>query len=266
MLLPLLLGLGYALAYSVGLLDLLNPGLTGQHWQEVLGGEELWSSFFYSVYIASLAVGGAILLAFALLLGLPQQLKRGILAQWIYWPLALPNMVAAFAALELLSRSGIFSRVAWQLGWISDQQQFIQLTQDDWGLGIILTHSFLALPFFTLLLRNLYENERIAELMELASSLGASPQAQLRRVCLPILGRKMLPATLMYWIFVMGSYEIPLLLGGQRYEMVSILILRKLKGADLSIIPQAYVIALIYTLLIGLLTWVFFLLQRKNHA
>jgi putative spermidine/putrescine transport system permease protein len=266
MLLPLLLGLGYALAYSFGLLDLLHPGWTSQHWQEVLGGGEFWRSLFYSIYIATAAVFFAVVLAFALLIAVPKPLERGALSQLIYWPLALPNIVAAFAALQLLSRSGFFSRIAWQLGWIEGQQGFIQLTQDHWGIGVLLTHTFLAMPFFYLLLRNLYQSERIGALIELASSMGASRKQRLGRLLLPILGRKILPSALMYWIFVMGSYEIPLLLGGQRYEMVSVLILRKLKGADLAVIPQAYVIASFYTFLVALLTIVFFLLQRKNHA
>lgn len=266
MLFPLFLGMGYALAYSFGLLDLLDPGLTSRHWQEVLGGDEIWRSLLYSIYIATVAVGLAIGLALVFLLGMGRSFKRGGMSQLIYWPLALPNIVAAFAAIQLLSRSGLFSRIAWQLGWISEQQAFLQLTQDHWGLGIILTHTFLAMPFFFLLLRNLYHSERLEELSELAYSMGASWRERLGRVILPILGRKILPSALMYWIFVMGSYEIPLLLGGQRYEMVSVLILRKLKGADLSVLPQAYVIASFYTFLIALLTIVFFLLQRKNHA
>lgn len=266
LLLPLLLGMGYALAYSFGLLDLLNPGWTSRHWQEVFAGSELWRSLMYSIYIATLAVALAIGLAFILLLSMRRGFERGGMAQLIYWPLALPNIVAAFAAIQLLSRSGLFSRIAWQLGWIDEQQAFLQLTQDHWGVGIILTHTFLAMPFFFLLLRNLYHSERLADLSELAYSMGASWRARLGRVLLPILGRKILPSALMYWIFVMGSYEIPLLLGGQRYEMVSVLILRKLKGADLAVIPQAYVIASFYTFIIAVLTIVFFLLQRKNHA
>jgi putative spermidine/putrescine transport system permease protein len=53
----------------------------------------------------------------------------------------------------------------------------------------------------------------------------------------------------LFFVFVLGSYEIPLLLGRQSPQMMSILTMRKLERFDLATIPQAYVIALIYTVM-----------------
>lgn len=225
----------------------------------------MWGSLLFSGLVALSSVGLAIAGGLFVSLYLRKPLQKGPLSLFMYWPLAIPAIVAAFAAIQLLSRAGLFARLSYAVGWISELQDFPQLINGSWGFSIVLTHALLAMPFFTLLLGNLYRSERVGELSQLAATLGASAQQQLWRVTLPILLRRLLPTALMYWVFIMGSYEIPLLLGAQRREMVSILILRKIQGADLAVIPEGYAIAIVYTTIVALFTILFYIFNRKRY-
>jgi putative spermidine/putrescine transport system permease protein len=115
----------------------------------------------------------------------------------------------------------------------------------------------LALPYFTLLFAELYRSANVAALAGVARSLGASPRAARWRVAVPVLLKASLTNALLYFVAVVGSYEIPLLLGQQSPQMISVLTLRKFERFDLADKPEAFALALLYTLamllVIGLL-------------
>jgi putative spermidine/putrescine transport system permease protein len=63
----------------------------------------------------------------------------------------------------------------------------------------------------------------------------------------------------------MGSYEIPLLLGRQSPQMMSVLVIQKLRKFSLAAIPEAYIMALVFIgILIGLLILIFNL-QKSSY-
>jgi len=244
--LPLLLGLGYALLYSLGLVGVLGRGFTLSHWAEVLGGGALWRSLGYSFYLAAASMTLATGLALWLALRGRRALASGALSYLIYFPLTLPAMVMAFFVLQLLSQAGLLARVAAQLGLIAQPSEFPSLVNDAAGLGIVLAHVLMATPFLLILFLNLYRSERLPELAQLAGSLGASRAQVRRRVEIPVLLRAAYPTLVLYFLFTLGSYEIPLLLGREDPQMVSVLIERKLMRYNLADKPEAYVIAVIY--------------------
>jgi putative spermidine/putrescine transport system permease protein len=67
---------------------------------------------------------------------------------------------------------------------------------------------------------------------------------------IPILLQNALPNLLLFFIFLMSSYEIPLLLGRQSPMMLSVLISQKFRKFDLADVPQAYVMTVIYAVLV----------------
>ena len=174
----------------------------------------------------------------------------------LYLPLAFPAMVAAFLAFHWLGNAGLLSRIAWQLGWISEPRQFPDLINDPWGIGIILTHYAMATPFFTLMFKAIYADNRVGELCLAGASMGATRSEQVRRIALPLLWQKARPTLLLYGVFVAGSYEIPLILGVQSPQMISVYAVTKMNRFDLNTRPQAYIIALLFTVIVGgLLRW-----------
>lgn len=248
--LPLLLGIGYAAGYSVGLLALVEPGFTLRHWSRTLAEGEVLAAFGYSFYVAALTMGLTVGLALALVVGLGPQLRRGPLSGLLYFPLAIPALVAAFYFFQLFSKSGLLSRVAYRLGWVGEINAFPDLVQEPFGIGLVAAHVFLAAPFFTLLFRNLYDQERGDELRQVARNLGASAWQSVGRVVVPLLLRRAGATLLLYFIFVFSSFEIPLLLGTQSPQMVSVLTVRKLRSFSLADYPQGYVVATLYSLLV----------------
>lgn len=255
--LPLTLGMGYALLHAFGLAGALRPGLTARHWAHLFSSDEVLRSLAYSVYIAASALALSTLLA----LGLTWRLRRwngGSFSLVLYLPLSIPATVAAFLSFQAFSKSGIWSRLAFALGWITDLRQFPDWVNDPFGVGIIITHTLLALPFFTIYFLHSYATEHLGQLEQLAQSLGASARQSARWVTVPVLLHRAFPTLVMYFIFLLGSYEIPLLMGVQAPQMLSVLTVRKLRDFDLNAQPEAYALATLYAgMVFTLVYWLF---------
>lgn len=250
---PLLFGTIYAILYSTGAIGLMSEGVTLSYWRQTLVNFEFWYSFGFTFYIALVTISLTIISALSITLFLKKPFQRGVPGFSLYVPLAFPAIVVAFFVFQLASQSGFLSRIAWQLGLISNTASFPGWVNDPYGIGIIAAHTFMAMPFFTLYFINIYEQERVKEFSQVAQTLGASRLKQFIRIEIPIVIRRAFPTLTLYTIFVLGSYEIPLILGSQSPQMMSVLIIRKLRKFSLSTIPEAYVIALIFISIIILL-------------
>ncbi|HKI47025.1 MAG TPA: hypothetical protein VKA08_16975 [Balneolales bacterium] len=251
-LLPMILGAGYALLYSLGLTGLLAHGFTFHYWIDELTNPELWSSLGFSLYIAVASIVPSVVLALFLVQAAPDFPRRPALSVILYLPLVVPAVMAAFLIFQLYSESGFISRLLYHLGMIHNLHQFPGLVNDQLGIGILLTHIGMATPFFYLLFTNLYHQERIDEYSALATTLGTPPRQVFRRVIAPVLLRRSQPTLLLYLLFAFGSYEIPLLIGPSNPRMLSVLAIQKLQMFDLNQVPVAYVINLIYLGIVGL--------------
>lgn len=257
-LLPILGAIAYALAYSVGLTGLLSSGFTLEAWRGALSAGEVWSSLALSAGIACTVAGLASLAGVALALGLEGRLASGPLSYVLYVPLALPFTVAALVAFQWFTRSGLFSRLLLHLGLIESLEEATALVNDPWALGIIATHLFIATPFLALVFHRLAEQDRLGELRRLAATLGASRWQFLFRVSLPLLLWRGASNIALVFVVVLGSYEVPLLLGRQSPQMLSVLIMRKYGRFDITDKPEAFAIAVLYTLsVLALLAVVF---------
>lgn len=247
---PLLLGIGYALLYSLGLTGILGEGFTLEHWQAVLGSAVFWETMAFSTYVALVSIGLAAGLALAVVVRRPSTFSSGALSFFIYLPLAIPAIVMAFFIFQLMSKGGTLSRLAFQLGLIEGLQRFPDWVNSQYGIGIIAAHFLMALPFFIILYTHIYQSEGMPALVQQALSLGASRRQAAWRVAAPALFRRSFAIVVLYFLFVMGSYEIPLLLGSQSRQMISVLAIQKLQRFNLGDIPQAYAISVFYSMLV----------------
>lgn len=261
--LPLVLALGYALLYSVGKAGILSEGFTLKYWQQMLPNGELWQSLGYSLYLTIASLLPTTLFALLLVTRFKRTITRKKINYLIYFPLAIPAIVAAFVVMQLFAKTGLLSRILYQLGVLDQLTQFPDLINDPYGLGILLTHCLLATPFLTVMFLGMYDGERLSDLEQVAVTLGASRWQAYHRVVIPALLRKGYPTVVLYGIFIFGAYEVPLLLGRQSPEMISVLATRKIKERyDLLQLPEGYVLAIIYSLLMIMsVLW----LLRKQH-
>lgn len=250
--LPAMAGLVYAFLYSVGAVGLLSRGITLRPWIRVLTGVEFWNSLRLSVTVASAVVMVSTAIGLLLALTLRKRIE-GALGTFLHVPLTVPGVVGAFLTFQLLSGAGLTARVAVRLGILPETGRFPGLVQDPHGIGIAVAHLSAGFAFLTLFFVALARSERISDLVELASTLGAGPRQSLVRVVLPVLLRQALPSLILLFIAILGSYEIPLLLGVQSPQMLSVLVMRKNGLYDLGEKPEAYCVAILYSVLVLLL-------------
>jgi putative spermidine/putrescine transport system permease protein len=263
--LPVAASLLYAALYGVGAVGLLSHGVTLEYWRRVLTSHEVWASVGLSLYVATAVVFLTALVALPLALALRTRLQSGFLPYVLTLPLAIPGTVAAVLALQILSGAGLLSRLAFHLGLTSGVSGFPSLVHDAALAGVVAAHTALAVPFFVFLFVELHASERVTALQALAASLGASPSQALARVTLPILLRAAVPSLTLLFIVVLGSFEIPWLLGRQAPQMLSVLTYRKYSLFDIAQKPEAYILALAYAALVLGLVAVVFRGRRFGH-
>ena len=262
--LPLLGGFLYALGYSFGVIGVLKTGFTTSHWSALFAAGNIFSSIFYSAIIAGTSIIIAVFLAINTALLLSNKLQKGLLSYLIYIPLAFPGIVAAFFIFQLFSKSGVLARVAFQLHLIKDIAAFPDLINDQYGIGIICSFVFLLFPFFVLLFVNIIKSERLENFKQAAATLHATPFQIWKKVSLPILLLRALPNLILYFIFLFGAFEVPLILGRSNPEMISVLAVRKLQRFNLLDLPQGYAIAVLYTIFVFAIILVLF--KAKNRS
>ncbi|WP_236974672.1 ABC transporter permease subunit [Membranihabitans maritimus] len=253
----------YAVLYSFGIVGILNEGFTFLFWKSVFHSGDFVKSLGYSMSIALvsviLSVGGALWLA----INFTRNFQSRFFSFIIYLPLAIPGIVTAFFTFQLLSKGGLFSRIFHRLGWIESASGFPDLVNDTYAIGIVLAFITLVLPFFLLLFLSVYKNENIEQLSSLAKSLGANSTQVIRRIIVPILLKKTWIVIVLYFIFLLGSYEVPLILGQEHPQMLSVLIIREIKQYDLTKISEGYAIAVMYTIMVSLAALILFLPKKK---
>jgi putative spermidine/putrescine transport system permease protein len=268
--LPVASGLVYAFLFSLGIIGVLNNGFQWDAWQLVLFDKPFWTSFGFSLYIALLSVGISLSFALTIALSWQKKLQKGLLSSVIYLPLCFPATVMAFFSFQLLAKSGLLARIGYQLGFIKEINDFPVLIKDAYGMGIIFTSVLLITPFFIILFSNLYQSEKIASYVNLAKTFGASNRQILRKVIVPILLKRASITIYLFVIFVMGSYEVPLLLGRQNPQMISVAILQKIQRFNLNDMPQGYAMSLLYVLLVVAILWILYFknpqfFKTQNH-
>lgn len=261
---PFALAFVYALLYSFGIIGVANQGFTVKFWIAVFESGAFAKSLFYSSAIALFSLLVSVAAALWFTLAFERKLRGKILSFIIYLPLAIPGIVAAFFTVQVLSKSGFFSRLSNRIGLTNGINAFPDMINDSWAVGIILVFISILLPFFILLFLNVYQNERIRELSELSYSLGASKKQTIWKLSIPLLLKKTRTLISLYFIFLLGAYEVPLILGQESPQMLSVLIVRELKQFDLSKISEGYVVAVIYTVLVSLA--VILLFARKQST
>ena len=202
----LLQSLGYIPAF--GLTD-----LTLEYYKEVFRQEVFLDALKVSLFIAFVSAVLATVLGVLLCYALVKRgHTKGSLLYMVRLPILMPHAVVAVFVVCLLSQTGLFARVAYAAGWISDFSQFPQLLYTENYMGTILAYLWKEIPFvayFVLALMSSISNS----LGEAAENLGASPWRSFFQITLPMSMPAVLKAFLIIFIFAFGGYELPFLLG-----------------------------------------------------
>jgi putative spermidine/putrescine transport system permease protein len=248
--LPLAAGLLQASLQSLGLMGLLSKGFTLGHWYSLLGDGAFWAALAFSFYVAS--VGTLLALGLSLFFVGTQQARLGQsrYQTFLFLPLALPALVMAFFSYQLLSGSGLLSRVAFAFGFIQQPNDFAAGVGDAYGIGIIFTHVLMSTYFFSVYFSQIWQKEQLPLLLQGAVNLGATAKQAFWRIAVPTLLKRAQAIITLYFVFALGTYEIPLLLGRSYPQMLSVFTVSKLQKFNLYDIPQAYAAAVFFAVLL----------------
>lgn len=207
-------GLLAGLGQSFGYLPALGLTKWTTHYYETLFKRpDFLQSLGFSLHIAAFSSILALLLGVGLVYLLLHVFKRADRAlSLLQLPIIVPHLIVALLTLLIFSQSGLLVRLLSQLG-ISDAKAWVKpLTMDPHGNGIILSYLWKEIPFITFFA---YEplkaiDERYGEA---ARTLGASTWRSFLTVTLPLCRQTLATAFLIIFMFALGAYELPSLLG-----------------------------------------------------
>lgn len=137
---------------------------------------------------------------------------RGAMIYAVRLPILVPHTVVAVFTVALLAQTGIFARIAYALGIISDYTEFPSILYGTGYSGVILAYIWKEAPFiayFTLALMSSVSHT----LGEAAENLGASSFKSFMHVTLPLSMPAIARGFIIVFIYAFGGYELPLLLG-----------------------------------------------------
>jgi putative spermidine/putrescine transport system permease protein len=242
---PIVVGVGYLVAGSFGLVGNAAPG----GFRRVIADHQVWRSALLSLWIAGAGTGLALVGAVGIALGFSGSSRLDRVARSVAaLPLPVPTVAAAVAILLLLSQSGWLSRVAMRLQLTSGPADFPALVTDPLAIGVIAAVVWKELPFLLLVALSL-QSLRGTRLTDAARTLGASRWQAIRTVTLPLLLRGMAPSIIAVFVFVLGSLELPLVLAPSSPLAMPLLIQERRQALDAASHGEAYVIALMATVL-----------------
>jgi putative spermidine/putrescine transport system permease protein len=244
-------GLALGLAQSLGFLPLIGRNqLSLQAYARLLAGPGFARSLLLTLFISVLTTVLTVALAVLTALLLRRGFRGRTLVGFVYQlPLTIPHLVIAIGVLMLLSQSGLVARAAFHLGLISDPARFPALLYDDLGVGIILVYVWKQVPFVGLICLAVLQSIG-QDYEEQARTLGAGRWQVLRHVLLPLLLPGLLPASIIIFAYVFGSFEVPFLLGKSFPSMLSVLAFRLYIDTDLNARPQAMATSVLIALLV----------------
>ena len=194
-----------------------EPGFESTHYQRFM------SAYFGRILLISISLSAAaaalcVALAFPFVLFLSQRGKRiqTVILVMILAVLSLSEVIIGFALNTLLSRTaGVGNLLAW-LGVLESSQAFTP------GLFALMAGlCYLGFPYAVLVLYPAVA--RIdPELPEAARVMGAAPLTTFRTVLLPLMRAPLTGAFLMVFVFTLGAYLLPQILGRPSHWTISV--------------------------------------------
>ncbi|MDO8732656.1 MAG: ABC transporter [Actinomycetota bacterium] len=242
---PTVLVLGTALAMgtaqSFGLAPITGPpNASLAAYREVGGDGELWSAMTISITIAVVATAIAVIVGFATALAATSTRRGGrMLTGLAVSTIPVPHVIGAAAIGLLLADSGWLARL---FGATTDT--WPQFVGGPWWTAVILEYAWKESAFIALVVMATLARDA-AELSETAAVLGASATARIRHISAPLAAPALIIAGTLSFIYALGSFEVPWLLGRTYPEPLPVLAYRLFTSTDLGVRPQALAVSMV---------------------
>ncbi len=190
-------------------------------WSTALGDPRFGEALTFTIRITllSTALSAVVALGLAALVR-RHRAPRSLLAV----PVLVPHLVAATVAVTWLGPGGLADRL---LGGLP-----VDLVRDRAGLGIVLVSVWKEAPFLVLLILTAWDGA-VERRSEAAATLGAGRGATFRHVVWPAVRTPLGVGSVVVGAFVLGSFEVPLVVGPTTPPVLSTLALQQTRVASL---------------------------------
>nr|TXF86831.1 ABC transporter permease subunit [Alkalicoccus halolimnae] len=233
-------------------------------YEELLNDRTFWASFRISVYVAFTSTVFSLLIG----LGLTRSLFRLFdTDRWkiIAWfPMLIPHFVGAYIVVLFFSPGGWFSSLTAEIGWIEGIRDFPIFVNDPLYIGVILTYIWKEVPFVVLMLLPVYQ-EIDWRMEEVGRSLGLRGWALFRAVEGPWVTAVLIEVFLILFVFIIGAFEVPALLGVTYPAMMPVLAFDWFYQAGWSERPLAQAMMVLLTAASVLLAFSLLYFSRKRR-
>ncbi len=246
---PVLVGGLYSMAASLGVAGAGANGVAPDRLVNVLRDAATWRSVSWTLYTATVATCFATIGAIYISL----QLQQSVVGRWIATSsLAVPHIAAALAALLLLGQSGLLSRLTYAAGVTAQPADFPALVYDHTGVALIAAFAWKEFPFLVLTALAVLATMG-TQLNEVAQTHGASIRAIERRITIPLLWRGIAPAVIAAFAYLIGQYEMAVVLAPSDPLPLSLLTYERTVDVNLAHRGEAHVLGLIAWVMTGAL-------------
>ncbi|QKS72923.1 sugar ABC transporter permease [Paenalkalicoccus suaedae] len=235
------------------------------NYEALLSRNEFWSSFRVSVYVAFTSTAISLVLG-TLLTRAMFRLFKGSDQQWrllAWFPMLIPHFVAAYIIVLFFAPSGYLSSVTASIGWIDSIASFPVIVNDPLYIGVILTYVWKEIPFVVLMLLPVYQ-EIDWRMEEANATLGGGAWQTFRHVELPYVGPVSAEVFLILFVFILGAFEVPALLGVTFPSMLPILAYEWFYQAAWTNRPLAQAMLILLSVMSLLAAWLLFSLSRRK--
>ncbi len=244
-------GLALGLIQSLGHLPAAGmKSLSLKHFGNVLGDPDFLLSLALTLYVALVSTLIAAAISVGMAVFLLKLSEKSRVVHFIFQiPLTVPHLVIAVAVVFMLTPSGIFSRLAVQLGLIDTAAAFPLLVNDRWAIGIILAYVWKEIPFITLMILSVLRRSG-ADLLDVGRTLKADRWQRFRYITLPTISPSLGAACLIVFAYTFGAFEVPFLLGQTHPMLLPVWAYKNYSDVDLLARPEGIATGLIIAAII----------------
>lgn len=193
----------------------------------------------------------------------PNKTQKKLLVYKI--PLILPHIVAAFFIQLIFSKSGLISSITYNLGIINNIASFPEIVYSPKGFGIVLAYIYKEVPFVIIL--QLANYSRInKELIVAAENLGAGKFMIFHKIILPNILPTINSTLIILFLYSLGAFEIPFLLGASRPEMIPVFIYNLYFNNNLNQRPLAMAALTLLFIFSSIFIGLYYFISRKINT
>ena len=257
-------GIVIGITQSLGVIPIFNlytPTL--MYYKEILVREVSLQALIYSFKIAGISAVISVVIGIFMCYVLINTKKSNIINAIVKLPIIVPHVIVALMLVNVMSQNGLIARVLFHLNIIKDQSEFPLFVNDAGGMGVILAYIWKEVPFviyFVITLMAVINSG----LGEAAVNLGASRLRAFLKISLPLCLGNILSAFLIIFVYALGAYELPQILGATLPKALPVLSYIEFQKPDLRLRPYAMAYNGILTIISIFAAIVYFILLKKS--